>query len=140
MTQTLIAGLANAGVGTGATNYASIGTGRLTTSSAVANYKTTWRTAGTFSNLYCRITANAASTSNSNINYFVGAGVGNQSVVITKSVTGEFTDTTDNDVAAAGNVIAYQIVNGGGGTLSVQTITELFSPTTAGNSVNLVMR
>lgn len=135
MTQILIES-GNAGaVTTGATSFLSLGSGPWNASGAETNYQTTWRTGGIFSNLYCRITANAT-TGSSTVRYRVAAASGNQVVTIGSAATGEFTDSSNTDTASAGNKIDYQVVNGGGGSITIAAITERFAPTTASNTVN----
>ena len=121
-----------------ATGYIAIGTAGMPLSSAVANEsqaQTTWRTAGSFSNMYCRVSVNAA-TSASTINYRAGGVSGNQAISITGSTTGEFSDATHTDSASSGDQIDYQFVNGGGGSISLTYCAEQFAPTTTSNTIN----
>ena len=64
-------------------------------SQAEGNFQTTFRSGGTASNLYCRISANdrAAST----LTLRIDGGNGNQAVTITSSTTGDFEDTSNTD-------------------------------------------
>jgi hypothetical protein len=96
-----------------------------------ANTQTAWRNSGTFSNLYARIGASAAS---STLNYRTGGASGNQTIAI---AVGEFTDTTHTDSVSAGDLVNFQVVNSAGpGTISVAITGIQFSPTTTTNTIN----
>lgn len=99
-----------------------------------ASVQTTWRTAGVFSNLYCRITANTAGTAGT-LSYRSGGVSGNSTLSVSGSSTGEFSDSTHTDTVSAGNQVNY-IFTTGTSTPSLQTIGMQFAPTTATNTVN----
>src|ERR1700761_2153807 len=85
---------------TGQTLYTPIGSGNAPTDATETRMQTTWRTAGTFSNIYTRIDINAT-TGTSNIRYRVGAANGNQNIAVSAAATGEFTDAVNTDTVSA---------------------------------------
>lgn len=96
----------------------------------------TWRNAGTWTNLYSRLTANTV-TLTSTAFYRVAAANGNQTLSIGASTTGEFQDTTHSDVAAAGDKIDIKFTTGATGTSLTPGVNSMnFAPTTAGNTIN----
>ena len=95
----------------------------------------TWRTAGTFSNLYVNVLANdrAASTFRTR----KGTSNANLVVSITGSTTGKFEDTSNSDVVTAGDNWHYSMTTGAGGTTFTYTPMQvLFAATT--NTVSRV--
>lgn len=117
------------------TRYMALGSTSALIIATEANLQTTWRTGGTFSNLYCNVTTNTAA-SDSTLNYRIGAGNGNQTIVITGSTTGEFSDVTHTDSVSAGNQVNYQIIEGSTGSLVASNTGIQFAPTTTTNTVN----
>lgn len=132
MAKTLIVNYGNAALSVAAstTNYPfGPGTGVLDTSVTEANAQMTWRTAGTCSNLYIRVTSNnvGASTLRTRLN----TANGSQSVSIGASGTGEFEDATNSDSIMAGDELGCQLVTGTGGTsFQADVLSVLFSATT----------
>lgn len=123
---------------TGATRYAPIGIagGSLASAETGGNVgNVTWRVAGSFSTLYANIYSNAA-TASSSITFRKNAVNGNQTLSIAASTTGEFTDNTHTDSIVAGDKIDFAYQNGTGGAMNASAVTELFSPTTTGNTVS----
>lgn len=99
-----------------------------------ADCKQTWRTPGSFSNLYATVSANGV-TATSTVNFRKdtggGSANGNQSLSIGSGATGVFEDTSNSDSVSSGDKIDYQLVTGGSGTtITVNVITALFSATT----------
>lgn len=104
-----------------------------------AESQTTWRDGGTFSNLYCSVSINNFNPGGaSTLNYRVGGGNGNQTVSITASTTGEFSDATHTDAVSSGNQVNYQAVTPAAfsGGLGINTFGIQFAPTTTANTVN----
>lgn len=134
MTQTLSPALrTGVSVAAGGTQNFTVNSGSV--NATEANVKVTYRSAGTFSNLFTNIITNAA-TSTSTFKYRKGGANGNQVLSVGAGVTGELTDVTNTDLLAAGDIIDYQFINGGGGTIAFNAWNMLFSPTTAGNTIN----
>lgn len=114
----------------GGSNSATVGQ-----TTAESRSQTPVRTAGVYSKLWCYIGANTISDA-STFTYRVGAANGNQTVSITGSTTGEFTDTSNTDAVSAGNLINLQIVGGATGTsLTLRTTEMVWAPTTTTNTV-----
>lgn len=125
-----------ANVAPSATNYFAIGTTNGANRTTENQLQTTWRTAGVFSNMYCRVSANTL-TSSTTITYRVGAADGNQNIVITAGSTGEFSDSVNTDTVSGGNQVNYKMVTGASGTIiTVRSLGIQFAPTSSGNTVN----
>jgi hypothetical protein len=98
------------------------------------NVKTTFRTAGTFSNLHCRVTANAAG-SNTVITFRVNSTNVNQTLTIGAAATGYFEDTTNTDAITAGQHASI-FIDRGGGSVTVVFVGAYF--TASGNNINKI--
>lgn len=88
-----------------------------------------WQSAGTFSKLTVAVSANdrGASTVRVRKNTANGSGL----VSIGASLTGAFQDTSGSDTIASGDVMAYQLVTGSGGTVfSLASVGAAFTATT----------
>ena len=99
------------------------------TVTAETNLQTTYRSAGTLSNLYINILTNdrAASTLRTRVN----VGNGNMNVSITGSTTGKFEDTVNTDSVTAADEWNYSLATGAGGTVfTFSTVMTLFAATT----------
>lgn len=138
MTQILLSSCSANGQGVNistTTNFA-LGNTYINSISTENQAQVTWRTGGTFSKLYARISTNSV-TASSTIKYRVGAANGNQLVTIGSGATGEFQDNVNTDSVSAGNQVNYQIVTGATGTnINVNIIAVLFAPTTTANTIN----
>ncbi len=89
-----------------------------------------WRTAGVFSNFFCRLTANGI-TSNSTLRTRNTAVNGNLVISLTASTTGAFEDTSHTDTVAAGDRFAAQFVPGAAtNTVTINGISIIFNATT----------
>jgi hypothetical protein len=115
----------------GATQYICLASGTLIDyDSTETNRQVIYRTPGTFSQLYVRVTAsttNATSTVRTRKN---AATNGNLSVSIGAAATGAFEDTTNTDAVTAGDKWVYQSVSGGSGTMTISVLSILFNATT----------
>lgn len=119
---------ATATIGLSLSRYFSFGDSQLTASLATETFANVIRrSAGTASNLYIRVNANtitAASTLTSRVNELAGA----QSVSITASTTGEFSDAVNSDAITAGQRFDAKLLTGGTGTtISYETLGILFN-------------
>lgn len=137
MTQALIAsGKSISNAGTPIPLALSVGTGSVYSDTTEVNAQLTWRTAGTFSNLYLRLTTNSVAATSTCV-FRKGGASGNQSVSIGSSSSGEKQDVTHSDVVSAGNLINYLLTNGSvTGTITFGPLTSQFAPTTSANTVN----
>jgi hypothetical protein len=94
-----------------------------------------YRSAGTFSRLWVRITANAT-TAPSTVRLRVNGSNVNQVITIPAGQTGTFEDTANSDVVTSGQKVCYEMTAGAGGTLTVRIISVLFEPSAAGTTVS----
>jgi len=110
--------------------YGSIGHVNLGIYTTESQTQVTYRTAGVFSGLYCRVTANTT-TGNGSLHLRINGASGNEVVSITAGTTGEFQDTTHTDVISAGNKIGYLLTVGSGSStsMSFSIVAALFSAT-----------
>ena len=100
------------------------------------NKQIIYRTPGTLSKLYVKITANAINaTSTINIrNNGANAGL---SLTIGPNASGAFENTVDTVTVAAGDKLGYQTVPGAAtGTMSISIFSLLFEPTTTTDTVS----
>lgn len=105
-----------------ATYWHAIGDSRLTNASGTeVDEYVTRRTAGTFSGLCVRVTANTV-TATSTVRFRKNQANGNQAVSIGSSSTGEFQDTTNTDTVAAGDKANFQTSTGATGTSMTATV------------------
>lgn len=118
-------------IGSGATSFCYLGTASSNFVTTENNVKTTWRTAGTFSNMYCNMLSAAATDT---LTYRKGGVNGNQTITI--AAAGEFTDNINTDSVSAGDLVNYQFVNGQTGNATCTACSIQFSPTTTTNTVN----
>ena len=92
------------------TSYWFLG-GGIAKSTTEVNQQTIFRLQGTLSNLYVRVTANTITTA-STLRTRKNVANGGQSVSITASTSGEFTDSSGTDTVAATDKFCYQFVPG----------------------------
>ena len=103
--------------------------GELTGDATETKVQRTYRTAGTLSNLYIRITTNDRGASTFRLRK--NGADGNQVISIGASITGEFEDTSNTDAIVAGDEVCYSMVTGAGGTTFTLFIpSTVFSATT----------
>lgn len=117
------------------TNYLFCANANFSANATETNRQFTYRTAGTLSNLWIRVTAN---TLNGSTTFRTRKNLadGNQSVSVGSSTTGAFEDTVNTDSVAAADEINYQRVTAGtAGTITMQDILILFAATS--NTVNI---
>ena len=99
-------------IGASATDYfPAIGTVASTTIEAKAQLKA--RTAGTWQNLFIKVTANTRADTTT-FQTRINGGNGNQTISIGTNATGTFEDTTHTDTIASGNLLDYVLTTGGG--------------------------
>lgn len=87
------------------------------------------RTPGTLTELYCNVVTNdrASSTVRTRVN----GSNGGLSLTVTGSTTGVFRDTSGSDTITAGDLLAYQITPGAGGTtFTIGPLATVFEATT----------
>jgi len=101
-----------------------------------SNEQITYRVAGTFNNLYMRITSNNT-TSASSTTLRVNGTSKNNTLSIGTLATGEFLDTTHSDVIAAGDKVNV-IFATGTGTIVRRVVSVTFNPGTATNIVRMM--
>lgn len=89
-------------------------------------------TAGTISNLWCRV--KIAATANSTVVLRKNSANGNETFSIGANTTGAFSDATDTDLTASGDKIAVGITPGGTA-LVITIIAATFTPTNMSNTV-----
>lgn len=118
------------------TNYLGVGSGTYATINGTESVvQQTWRTPGTFTKLYTNVNTNSASASSS-MTLRKNTAAGNNTVSIGAGATGDFKDTTHSDTFSAADLIAYQVTQGGTGSLTYGRIGVIFEATTTSNTVN----
>jgi hypothetical protein len=122
---------------TAATEYWALGNGMLSKSATEANRQIVYRTAGTLSKLFVRLTANAA-TGSSTVTVRKNAADGNQTVSIGAGATGVFEDTVNTDAVASTDLLDYKSVTGSGGALTISIMSTIFDATTNTVSRHLI--
>jgi hypothetical protein len=123
----------------GQTHYLSlVSGGAIIYNSTEAQVQIPYRTAGTFSNLFVRISAN--STNNSSTIRTRKNTTTNGTLVVSPGAgtTGVFEDTTNTDSVTAGDTWTYQLVTTGTGTFTLTIISVLFEPTTSSDTVTRI--
>lgn len=111
-------------------NFFVLGNGWTVRRAVEATSQVIFRTAGTLSKLYARVTAN------SNVGSVAfktrkNAANGNQTVTIGAAATGVFEDATNTDTVAAGDKFNYQSPTGGAtGTMTYNLMSCIFDSTT----------
>lgn len=110
----------------GSTTYNPIGDCQTTTSTSETLNQQTYQTAGTLSNLFVLVSANATSAS-STVRTRKNVANGNLTVTIGSGATGEFEDDSNTDSVVAGDELNYQVVAGAGGSLTTQVQSVVFS-------------
>lgn len=114
----------NAGV---AVTYFPCANSEMFSNTVEANSQITYRTAGTLSNLYVRVSSNSL-TAATTIGTRVNGINGNQSVSFASSTTGSAEDTTNTDAISAGDEVNYSVAVGATGTsISFRVIQTLFA-------------
>lgn len=139
--KSIIAGGYANGIATtaGTTTYMRLGATPVNNSNEAVT-KNIFRTAGTFSNLYIRLSANTCSAGTVYTVRQNGAiPSGAQTVTIPAGLTGEFEDTTNSNAVVAGDTWTVQIAPGGGST-GTNTITVARVLFTDSNTANTTTR
>ena len=111
----------------GLTRYHSCANSNLRPQSVEAETQITYRTAGTLSNLWVRLSSNSINGS-STIRTRVNGGNGNQSVSFASSTSGTAEDTSNTDAISVADEVNYSAVTGGSsGSLAFQYNNTLFA-------------
>lgn len=113
----------------GATQYAHIGVALLQYNSTEAAARTRFHSAGTFSRLYVKITANTATAASTIRTRKTGVN-GNQSLPIPAGFTGIVEDSSNTDTIVSGDYMGYQLVTGSGGTLTISILSVIWDAAT----------
>lgn len=99
----------------------------------------TCRNAGTFSHMYVRLSANSNSLSTT-FTFRDGGVSKNETISVATTVTGDFEDAVNTDVAAAGDVVNMTSVPGAGtGTVTMMATSVLFNATDVSNTVTRIV-
>lgn len=111
--------------------YGTLPCGHVGPSSAEAGIQAPSRSAGTFSKLYIRVTANDR-TATSTLTFRNAGADGSQQVSIGAGLTGEFMDSSSTDaVLGGGELLNYKLIVGSGGTVFTWALIGiLFQPNT----------
>lgn len=109
------------------TQFVQVGVTAVNRNATEAVRQNKWRCAGTFSNLYVKVSANAATTS-STVTFRKAGADGNLTLSIGAGQTGEFEDTSHTDSVAAGDLVGVKIVTGATGGLTLEAVGTLFEP------------
>lgn len=111
-----------------ATRFCGIGTTSLRLESSDESLRSTiQRVPGAYSSLSVRLTANGAS-SDTTIRFRKNAGNGNELLAIGAGATGEFTDTSNSDVVAAGDDVSTQWSTGATAAITASIMSIIFTP------------
>jgi hypothetical protein len=129
--------LTNNGSGSGGTttantsnNFFQLSNGWIVRRNTEATSQIVYRTAGTISNVYVRVTANSNAGSVT-FRTRKNAANGNASITIAASATGTFEDTSNTDTVAAGDKMCYQSTIGGAtGTMNYSLLSCIFDAST----------
>lgn len=113
------------------TLYATLPCGHVGPTTIEAGIQAPSRSAGTFSKLYIRVTANDR-TATSTLTFRSGGVDGSQQVSIGAGLTGEFMDSSGSDaVAGTGELLNLKLIVGSGGTVFTWAVMSvLFTPST----------
>lgn len=125
----LVTASANLAATSAATEYWALSNCTLGRSATEAHKQILYRSPGVLSNLYVRVTANAANTART-LNVRKNGADGNQIVTIGIGATGIFEDTTHTDTVAAGDLLAYQTITPGAGATTFGIMSNVFDATT----------
>lgn len=90
----------------------------------VANSQSTWRTAGTLSNMYYGVYLNTV-TATSTYTLQVGGSNVNQAVSFASSTTGSAEDKINTDAISSGNLVNVKLVVGGTGTSLTSAVSAI---------------
>ena len=104
------------------------GSGTINPSPTETDLQVIFRSAGTLSNMWIRLTAN--STSSTTVTSRKNAAPGNQSISVGASATGTFTDSTHTDTIANGDKVAIRTVPAATGSFTMSLNAFTFAATT----------
>lgn len=112
-------------------NFCNFPHGQRTTNNSVeGKNQAAIRAAGTLSNLYVRVATNSLNNA-ATFRTRKNTANGSQSVSISSSTTGEFTDTSNTDSVSSGDLICYQMVApSGSGSIEITLASLIFNPAT----------
>jgi hypothetical protein len=114
-------------ISAGATQYFGVYTGTHQNSSVEARVMAEAQAPGTFSNVFCYISANAAAA-DSFLRFRKNGSNGNQVVTIGAGATGQFEDTSNTDAVTTDDDLTVSITAGSGGALTSRMTNTLFVP------------
>ena len=123
---TFLSSRSSASVGAANTSYIPLGNTSDTNNPTESRFQVNFRTAGVLSKILINVASNdrAASTLVTRKNNVTA----NQTITITGSTTGEFSDTTNSDTVTAGELWNYQLITGAGGTTFIfRVLNALFA-------------
>lgn len=127
--------VSSATVAQGATSYAPVGMNGLRWSTVDdGRNKPVYRTAGTLSGLWCRVTVNTLSAGGS-VKTRINTSDGNQVITIPASTTGTFS-TSGSDSVSAGDTVSYKAIgNAGSGSMTTSVVAVMFNASGTTSSV-----
>ena len=113
------------------TLFLPVGVARIFAATTEANSYHTQRAAGVFSGMNCYIKSNTSVALATTVTFRKNTADGSQTFSIGAGATGEFSDTTNSDMVAAGDEVSYEMTNSDvvGGP-SVHYVHCLFAATT----------
>lgn len=137
MTQSVLTTASSAGVAlaVGATNYFSLGHFFINGGATEAARRVRYFHAGTFSDLYVRLTVNGATTNSTLSVRNTGVNTA-MTITIAGGATGEFEESTKHTATIAANdYMSYEWVTGATAAITNTILSVVFSPTTTTNTV-----
>ena len=140
MTDLLYSSAADATVNASTTRYYACGCGPvLQNGTTEAVTQRTERIGGVYRNLYAVLSTNTL-TGNTTIRFRKNVANGNQSITISATSTGEFSDTSNTDIVAAGDEVNYQGVTGTGTNIILRCIATIFRPASGARNCLMAAR
>lgn len=110
----------------GSTKYITVGQNACYDNSVESAEQIICVSVGTFSKMWCRITANDRGAST--LTFRINAADGTQTISIGDSQTGDFEDAVNTDAISSGDKVTYKLVVGSGGsTFNVTLISNIFA-------------
>ena len=116
--------------GAGGTDYFVLANTKIDASTTESRKHLTYRIEGTLTNLYVRIFTNSTSLDSTVRTRKNGANA-NLTVTIPAATTGIFTDDSSSDDVTSGDLLAFQSVSGGTGTMTIAIVSVVLNTNTA---------
>lgn len=128
MSKVVLQSATTGALGSSITYYTPVGINSFTsgTPTSEAALSSPYRSTGVLSNLYANATSNS-SASSVTVRLRKNSGDANQSVSIPSSTTGVFTDDTNIDTVASGDVFNYKVVAAASGTITLTSVQIIFN-------------